>query len=146
MTVSRPLLVRTLALGLATGGRSSLAIGAPLVTSHEVAHTINRRVMAMLVVGGELIADKLPGTPSRLAAAPLTARLVAGAVGGTLLARRASTGPALPALLGTTGAAAGTYAGAQLRTWASARRYGWLAALAEDLGWSALAVWAARSR
>ena len=64
---------------------------------------------------GEVVGDKLPRTPSRLAPGPLIARLVIGAAAGAAMAREAerSTGPA--AGLGAAGAALGSYAGYHLR-------------------------------
>lgn len=70
---------------------------------------------------GELVADKLPATPSRLDPGPFGGRLVSGALAGMGLARLAGRSPVTGGLLGTLGAAAGAYAGYQLRRLAVAR-------------------------
>jgi uncharacterized membrane protein len=118
-------LLRPLLLGLATGMRSQLGL-AVLVWSEPagtgetaVLRTLRSpagRVATGLAAAGEIVADKLPQTPSRLKAPVLGSRLLAGAAVGALAAgstdRRAlATGGAL----GLAGAAAGTYAGAYYR-------------------------------
>ena len=68
-----------------------------------------------LAAAGELVGDKLPRTPSRLAPGPLAGRIAFGAAVGAAVAREAdwSTGPA--AGLGAAGAALGAFAGYHLR-------------------------------
>ena len=64
---------------------------------------------------GELVADKLPNTPSRLAAPSLAIRAISGAlVGGALFAERRKS-PAAGALVGGLAAVAATYAFYHLR-------------------------------
>jgi uncharacterized membrane protein len=65
---------------------------------------------------GELIADKLPSTPSRLKPPGLIARIVLGGLSGAALAASASQSLALGAVLGAAGGIAGTFAGYELRT------------------------------
>lgn len=60
---------------------------------------------------GELIADKLPMTPSRKAAGPFIARVVSGALCGATIGA-ARNGLVLMAVLGAAGAVAGTLGGA----------------------------------
>jgi uncharacterized membrane protein len=66
---------------------------------------------------GELIADKLPMTPSRTSLFPLLGRAASGALVGAALfvseKRRAEAG----AVLGALSAATAAYAGESLRTW-----------------------------
>ena len=73
---------------------------------------------AALAAGGELIGDKLPFTPSRLAPAPLLGRLASGAAAGAAIAdasgQSVSTGAALGAVGAGIGAVAGYYARASL--------------------------------
>lgn len=60
---------------------------------------------------GEMIADKLPFTPSRIDPGPLAGRIAFGALAGAALARGARS-PLLPGVvLGASGAAAGSFAG-----------------------------------
>ena len=148
-------IVRAFVLGVATGGRSSVAPaalvwGAPAVflgrargrgrvpgwLTGRAAH-----VLTGLMVGGEAVADKLPATPSRLIPRSLGFRLVSGAGAGALLARRGGTA-LLPALAaGAVGAAAGSFGGAKWRALATARfgrdLYG---ALIEDAAVAGLAA------
>jgi len=64
---------------------------------------------------GEMIADKLPFTPSRLQPGAFVGRVVFGAVAGAALARGAGR-PFVPgAIVGALGAGAGTYAGHNTR-------------------------------
>jgi len=65
---------------------------------------------------GELVADKLPFTPSRTRPGPFTARILSGALSGGALA--AGSGGSLlgGALAGALGAVAGTLGGYQART------------------------------
>jgi uncharacterized membrane protein len=121
-------LVRAGLLGAATGARSATPLAA------LAAQGSNRwlKVFATAAAGGELIADKLPGTPSRVKPAPLTARIVTGAVAAGLDARRRGRGVAGPALVGASAAAVASYAGAWWRAFATHRGYATPAALAED--------------
>ncbi len=64
---------------------------------------------------GELIGDKLPITPSRLATGPLLGRLALGAGAGAVVAREAGRPVGLSAGLGAAGAALGALAGYHLR-------------------------------
>jgi uncharacterized membrane protein len=75
------------------------------------------RVLVGLALA-ELVADKLPMTPSRKEAAAYTARVLSGALAGAVLgasARRTTLG----ALLGIAGAVVGTESGAAFRSWLS---------------------------
>ena len=124
-------LLRPLLLGVATGMRSQLGLavlawsgpagsGDPAVL--RGLHSRAGRAALGLAAAGEVVADKLPQTPSRLRSPVFGARLASGAVVGALAAgstdRRALvTGGAL----GLAGAAAGTYAGAAFRKAAAGR-------------------------
>lgn len=68
-----------------------------------------------LAAGGELVGDKLPQTPSRLAAGPLGARLFLGATAGALVCRAGGQSPLPGAVLGAVAAGAFAFAGYHLR-------------------------------
>ena len=64
---------------------------------------------------GELVGDKLPGTPSRLEPRSLAFRAICGAIGGGVLMQRARKPPLLGAALGALGAVGGASAGYHMR-------------------------------
>jgi len=70
----------------------------------------------LLLALGELVADKLPSTPSRTAPLGLVARILMGGLCGACLALAGMQSQALGAVLGAAGGVAGTYGGYQLRT------------------------------
>jgi uncharacterized membrane protein len=73
-------------------------------------------VVFTLLALTELVADKLPHTPSRTAPPGLIARVVMGALTGACVATAGAQGAVLGALLGIAGAMAGTFGGYQART------------------------------
>jgi uncharacterized membrane protein len=78
-----------------------------------------RSVMSMFVLFAilELVVDKLPHTPSRIAPAGLGARAVMGALSGAAVAIGSATGTSgvVGAVLGMIGGIAGAYAGYHIR-------------------------------
>ena len=64
----------------------------------------------------ELVADKLPQTPSRTAPPGLIARIVMGGLTGACIAASGVRGILLGALFGTAGGVVGCYAGYRART------------------------------
>ncbi|MGI8532668.1 MAG: hypothetical protein ACR2KN_06655, partial [Geodermatophilaceae bacterium] len=85
------------------------------------------------MVAGELVADKLPGAPSRFAPQAIAARVVIGAVGGSVLAWRDATSCPAGAAIAGLGALVGAAVGLRWRT--AVKDRGWPdlpAALAED--------------
>ena len=117
-------------LGVVGGSRSMLA---PTVISRAVRGGTLRvhgtplaflegRNLNHLLVGlafAEIVADKLPITPSRKATAAFATRLVCGGLAGAVVgsgSRRATLG----ALLGVAGAVVGTEGGAAFRSWLAA--------------------------
>jgi uncharacterized membrane protein len=122
-----------LLLGLAAGLRTFSAPTALALRNRP----LGARSRALLVVAaGELVADKLPSMPSRLASRGLGARLLSGALSGQLVA-----GPA-GALRAASAALASAVAGHAAR----GRSPGWGAAVCEDAAAIALAsTGAARS-
>jgi uncharacterized membrane protein len=69
-----------------------------------------------LLAAAELIADKLPKTPSRTAAVGLGARFVTGGLSGACIAAAGGQGAVFGALLGAAGGVAGAFGGYQART------------------------------
>jgi uncharacterized membrane protein len=118
-------LLRPLLLGVVTGARSQLGL-AVLAWSpprrHDAAplrllRTRAGRAGSGLALAGELVADKLPRTPSRLSPSALGGRLAVGALVGALAAERrdpATTGLSIAA--GVLGAASASWVGATART------------------------------
>jgi uncharacterized membrane protein len=68
-----------------------------------------------LLAAGELVADKLPFTPSRLSAGPLAGRLLLGALCGSVLLAVSHQSLLLGAVLGASGGLLGSYLGYTLR-------------------------------
>ncbi|MGH3613708.1 MAG: hypothetical protein ACRDRK_14175 [Pseudonocardia sp.] len=142
-------LLRAVALGAASGSRSSAGIAAVALTSARgdsgwLASGFGSRAgraMTALMAAGELVVDKLPATPSRLAPPGLVPRALFGAISAGAVARRDGFAPVLPAVVAAAGALGSAVCGAQWRTTAS-RRFGsdLPGALAED-GVAALLGW-----
>ena len=131
-------------LGVAGGARSMLPAAAisgavragSVCTAGTPLAFLNGRSLNRLLVGlalAELVADKLPMTPSRKQSAAFAARVISGALAGAAVgaaSRRASFG----ALLGMAGAIVGTEGGAAFRSWlASLFERDLPAAVIEDL-------------
>jgi uncharacterized membrane protein len=74
-----------------------------------------RYLLAACMVG-ELIADKLPFTPSRTRPGPFTARIVTGGLSGAAYAAGSGWSAALGGVIGALGAVAGTLGGYRART------------------------------
>ncbi|MEO7987136.1 MAG: hypothetical protein ABI766_11425 [Gemmatimonadales bacterium] len=72
-------------------------------------------VLTALMIG-ELVADKLPKTPSRTKPGPFAGRIVTGALSGAALAGGLGGSLLLGAMLGAIGAVAGTLGGYRART------------------------------
>ncbi|MEO6892242.1 MAG: DUF4126 family protein [Ktedonobacteraceae bacterium] len=119
---------RAAALGFVGGLRSMtpLALLSQLRSEGEDASSSNligylnspaARIITGLLAVGELVGDKLPATPSRLAPAPLAGRIVIGALAGWVLCQQSEQSPLLGALLGAAGAASGSAAGYYARAW-----------------------------
>ncbi len=137
---SAGLILRSAALGVAAGGRSTLGLAAA-----QAARGGGTRLPALLV-GAEVVGDKLPQTPSRLSPSGLSVRSGAGAAAGAASASAEGAAAALPVLVGAAGALVGSYAGAAWRASAGTRVPDWQAALLEDAVAVSLAVMAGRRR
>ena len=87
-------------LGAATGLRSQLGVASVVARAHPDLPSILRhpwvRRLLLVAAAGELVVDKLPGTPSRLAPRGIIPRLALGALAAGLSAqtRHASWLPA----------------------------------------------------
>ena len=109
----------------------------------KLAHPVTLALSTVAALG-ELVADKAPFAPARIAALPLAGRAVAGAWSAGERARQADRPVARGALLGAAGAVAASFGAYYLRrelTRRGASRLG--VALAEDalaVGLAALAV------
>lgn len=127
---TKSLIVRAAALGFAAGLRSQVA-NATLARHFDDAPRsaawrtwipfrwpAARTIMQVGAVG-EMIGDKLPNTPSRLAAGPLGGRIASGAFIGAAIGSEYRSRSALivGAVLGGAGAAAGSYSGYHGRTY-----------------------------
>ncbi len=148
-------LLRSAALGAATGSRSLAGITAVALTSTRgdrgvLASGLGSRagtaVTGLLAVG-ELMVDKLPSAPSRVAPSGLLPRIILGASAAAAMARRDGRDVALPVVVGVVGALTTSLLGARLRA-ASAGRLGSdkPGAVAEDALAAFLGWWGARRR
>jgi uncharacterized membrane protein len=93
--------------------------GWPQLQSTPLAFVEMRAVAYLftLLAAGELIADKLSFTPSRLSAGPLGGRLVLGALCGSVLQGVSHQSLVIGAVLGAVGGLLGSYLGFTLRKW-----------------------------
>lgn len=116
-------LVRTLALGVLSGGRSATPL-AVLALNHDrpslkgawqdwkVFRTPLGRGLLVAGAVGEIIGDKLPRTPNRIAPSGLLGRAVAGALAGAALGTTGKRDLRIEgAILGGVGAIVGSFVG-----------------------------------
>ena len=92
-------------------------------------------VVASILAVGELIADKLPMTPSRLSPGPLGGRVIMSSLAGTALAIGTGHSWVLGVVAGALGSIAGAFSGFHIRR-AVVSRLGiadWPIAMAEDI-------------
>ena len=136
-------LVRSAVLGMAVGGRTSTAFAVPVMVGtrgRAGAGPALLRLAARAAVLGELVVDKLPGTPSRIVDPVLYGRTAAGALGAlalSVLEHRRAGSHLVAVLAGGAGAFVGSVAGHEWRRWAADEgpaevRPDWKAALVED--------------
>jgi uncharacterized membrane protein len=124
-------LLRAAALGAASGSRSTAGVTAVALTSRRgdrgaLASGLGSTpgtVASGVLAAGELVADKLPSTPSRLQPPALGGRLALGGTAAAAVARRDGHDPVLPALVGAASALGGAVLGSRLRG-VAARRFG----------------------
>jgi uncharacterized membrane protein len=128
-------ITRAVALGAATGARSMTPLA-----------LLTRRPPVLIAAAGELVADKLPQTPSRVMPIALAGRLALGALAGGLDAKRRKDNVAVAALVAAGAAAAASYGGLAWRTYAARHRFPIPAALVEDAAAVAVAWVVTRKR
>ncbi len=104
-------------LGFVTGLRSMTPAALLVRTSEKPSPALI--ALTSFLAAGEIIADKLPVTPSRLSSGPLMGRIVFGALAGALVSRRFNQALLDGAIRGALGAVAGSIAGYVYRTLAS---------------------------
>jgi uncharacterized membrane protein len=96
------MLGRAAALGAATGLRSTVALAALIVRRNDGLPAVLRhpaaRPAAAIAGVGELVADKLPMTPSRLDPSGLAGRVVCASLAAAVLARSGHRHP-IPAVV-----------------------------------------------
>jgi uncharacterized membrane protein len=121
-----------MALGAVAGARSMIplvvvsralpsngAASLPMPLS-RLGSPLAKNIVALAAVF-ELIGDKLPGIPARIAPLPLAGRALSGAAAGFVIARRAGRKPALLTALGAACAVAGALGSYWLRKTATER-------------------------
>jgi uncharacterized membrane protein len=120
-------LARAFGIGVITGLRSLTAPAAVSWAAHLEELDLEETPLAFLgsapapyvftaLALAELVADKLPKTPSRKSPGPFIGRVVLGALSGAALCAAARQSAAAGALLGGLGAVAGTLGGYEART------------------------------
>ncbi|WP_345427108.1 hypothetical protein [Pseudonocardia xishanensis] len=142
-------LARAVALGAATGDRSTVGMTALALRTPRSQggppSSAAASVAAVTASAGEVVVDKLPVVPSRTGAPGLAPRLGLGALVGATVARRADADPTLPALVGVLAALGSALVGVRWRSWAAERAGSDLpGALAEDAVALGLAWWGSR--
>ncbi|WP_200918977.1 hypothetical protein [Nocardioides sp. Leaf285] len=131
------LLLRSLAIGLATGARSSWGLVPPGLVAGKAP-----LALAGGLVGTELVFDKLPSTPSRVGG-PTVARVLSAAGGAGVLARHEGAAGVWPAVAaGAVGAVAGTVLGSVWRDLCADRSWEAAGAVVEDAVSAALTAYA----
>lgn len=121
------ILARAVVAGLATGLRSQ----APFPTLARAARAgrfgsnegaplgwLRSEPLGRLIAfsaAGEMVVDKLPFTPARIARQPLAGRLMFGALAGGAIGKEAGSGWSRGTACGAVGALAGSYAGYWVR-------------------------------
>jgi uncharacterized membrane protein len=120
-------LVLAFAIGIVSGMRSLTAPALAAWAAHRnwlnlagsrlafMGSTAAVAIFTVLAIA-ELIADKLPSTPSRTAPPGLIARFICGALSGACVGVSAGQAPTMGAILGAAGGLAGAFAGYQWRT------------------------------
>lgn len=120
-----------LLLGIAAGLRAAMplaavSVGATLgwidlggTWAAFIGHPITAAILIIVAIA-ELVGDQLPNTPSRKTSAQFGARIVTGALAGTLLGLPSGNWIA-GLLLGAIGGVLGTLGGYEARRWLAAR-------------------------
>lgn len=130
------MLGRAGALGAATGLRSTVALAALVVRRNEglpaaLGHPAAQAAAATLCAG-ELVADKLPTTPSRLSPRGLASRLISASLAAAVLARGEARSPVPAVMIASAAALAAARIGHDTRRGLDRRFPDLVVALAED--------------
>ncbi len=129
----RNLYLQTALIGVASGMRSMA--GPALASDHLTRHpsealagsslgwlgTDRAALITKFLAAGEIIGDKLPMTPSRIAPVPLLGRIASGGLSGAALCAAAGKPAAVGAAIGALGAVAGAFTFYYLRRSAGQR-------------------------
>ena len=124
---SNDLIIHTAALGVVAGMRSMIPLALldwtkPAAEGEDnslVSRLSNlpaARISVTTAALGEIIADKLPNTPSRIKPGPFLGRIAIGGQVGSTMFRRANKSAIMGAAIGATGATVGTLIGYYSRT------------------------------
>ena len=123
-------------LGAATGLRSTVALAALVVRRNDGLPAALRhpaaQVAAAIACAGELVADKLPRTPSRLSPQGLGGRLIFAGLAAAVLARRGAGSPVPAVVIASAAALAAAKIGHDTRRGLNRRFPDPVVALAED--------------
>jgi uncharacterized membrane protein len=145
--IDSSLLAHVVVLGAVSGMRSMLGLALlAWLGGPDLGWLSNLwvRLILLLAAGAEIVGDKLPKTPSRLANGPFIGRLVLGGVCGALLMWRGHSTIWIGVGLGALSAAGGAVVGNKVRAFLG-RKSGWpdpwFGAL-EDVIAIVLGVWA----
>jgi uncharacterized membrane protein len=114
-------------IGVVAGLRSMTAPAVVAFAAHSSWLELHRTPLAFMgatptviifiaLAATELVVDKLPTTPSRLAPTGLAARTISGALSGASIAAAAAQSVPLGAVLGVAGGIAGAFVGHSLRS------------------------------
>jgi uncharacterized membrane protein len=137
------------ALGAATGLRSTVALAALVVRRDDGLPAALRhpaaQAAATIACAGELVADKLPATPSRLSPRGLASRLIAASLAAAVLARREARNPVPAVVIASAAALAAAKIGHDTRGGLDRRFPDLAVAVAEDGLAIALAALGSRS-
>ena len=119
--MTKDIYVKTACLGVLSGMRS---MAGPALASHYLMHhpseaaaqsslqwlgTPRAGWVTKLMAAGEIVGDKLPMTPSRIAPGPLLGRILFGGLCGAALCAAGGKRPGMGAILGSAGAVAGAF-------------------------------------
>ena len=124
---SNDLIIRTAALGVVAGMRSMMPLallnwtnppaeGEDTSLAARLSNLPAARISVTTAALGEIIADKLPNTPSRIKPGPFLGRIAIGGQVGSTMFRRANKSAIMGAAIGAAGATLGTLIGYYSRT------------------------------
>lgn len=124
---SNDLIIRTVALGVVAGLRSMMPLallnwttpseeGEGSSLASRLSNLPATRISVTTAALGEIFADKLPTTPSRIKPGPLLGRIAIGGQAGATMFQRANRPAVMGAAIGAAGATLGSFIGYYSRT------------------------------